>query len=169
MRFAAVFEPVVVSGKTVTAHRRRASSHVRCNVQPGFERSRRPHGSNVTRGAGAFGAISPRGVSSSRHSTSSERPNVPRTGAVGNSHSPRRTGIQPEGTSMNPRTRIPRRSRRAIAPGTDHIESRQLRSTVIEPHLARRAAARPPGRSPRAVTGIRIGRRRELAGAIPDV
>ncbi len=34
---------------------------------------------------------------------------------------------------MNPRTRIPRQSRRAMAPGIDHLESRQLLSTILKP------------------------------------
>jgi hypothetical protein len=34
---------------------------------------------------------------------------------------------------MNPRTRIPRQSRRALAPAIDHLESRQLLSTIHEP------------------------------------
>jgi len=34
---------------------------------------------------------------------------------------------------MNPRTRILRQSRRAMAPGVDHLESRQLLSTILKP------------------------------------
>jgi hypothetical protein len=34
---------------------------------------------------------------------------------------------------MNPRTRIPRQFPRAPAPGIDHLESRQLLSTILKP------------------------------------
>jgi hypothetical protein len=67
------------------------------------------------------------------HSTSSEQarvrqPELWEAAALRAAHL-----LNRESTPMTPKTTIPRRSRRAMVPGIDHLKSRQLLSTVVEP------------------------------------
>jgi hypothetical protein len=133
VRCAAVFETGVVSRKTVTAHRVRATLQLRPIVQPGVGRGRRPRRPNL-RGGRA-------------HPVQLRREESLRRGVRRRASGPRSRNSKlwaavalraahlfiRESTPMNSRARIPRRSRRAMAPGIDHLESCQLPSTAVMP------------------------------------